>query len=169
MTTREMPRSVAVERIGQGYGAHIVAEDGERAALARRFAILAIDRLEAEVRLEPVPHTPLIRLDARLQAVVRQACVVTLAPVIQHIDESFSLLFGPAEGEVGGTIDIDPDDPDIPEPFEEGRIDVGEALAQQLSLCLDPYPRAPGASFFPAEETESSSTPFAALTKLKRP
>jgi len=37
------------------------------------------------------------------------------------------------------------DDPDDIET-EQDVADLGEALAQQLSLALDPYPRAPGAA-----------------------
>jgi hypothetical protein len=61
--------------------------------------------------------------------------------------------------------DEDPDDL----PAEAGAVDMGEALAQQLSLALDPYPRAPGAEL-PAEATDGGAHgPFAALAKLKRP
>jgi hypothetical protein len=35
---------------------------------------------------------------------------------------------------------------EVAEPFEGDAIDIGEAVAQQLALALDPYPRAPGAS-----------------------
>jgi hypothetical protein len=56
--------------------------------------------------------------------------------------------------------------------------DLGEAVAEQLALALDPYPRAPGAEL-PAEAAEAGSeegeatapgpaAPFAALAGLRR-
>ena len=51
-------------------------------------------------------------------------------------------------------------------------IDLGEVLTEQLSLSLNPYPRAPGASFAainPGEQEEGTPAtgPFAALAGLK--
>jgi hypothetical protein len=49
----------------------------------------------------------------------------------------------------GSTDDVDEvvivGDVDIIESLEGGRIDIGEAVAQQLSLALDPFPRTPEA------------------------
>ena len=59
------------------------------------------------------------------------------------------------------------DDPDDIES-EQGAADLAEALAQQLSLAIDPYPRAPGAEM-PDLEGGGAHGPFATLLKLKRP
>ena len=46
-------------------------------------------------------------------------------------------------------------------------IDVGEAVAEQLALALDPYPRAPGASFAEGGESEQpEDSPFKVLAGL---
>jgi hypothetical protein len=50
-------------------------------------------------------------------------------------------------------------------------LDLGEALAEQLALALDPYPRAPGASLAAAEDEEDESPargPFAGLAPLRK-
>ena len=58
------------------------------------------------------------------------------------------------------------DDPDDIET-EAGMADLGEALAQDLALALDPYPRAPGAEV-PAEyRPDGLGGPFAALAGLR--
>jgi len=45
---------------------------------------------------------------------------------------------------------------------------VAGPLLEELSLALDPYPKAPGAVFgAPAEESDASENPFAVLEKLK--
>jgi uncharacterized metal-binding protein YceD (DUF177 family) len=141
MPEAEFSRPFEAARLGGGVAAYGVAADaGERAGLARRFGLLALDRLEARIELRRVAGG-LIRLDAALAADVVQECVVTLDPVPSRIDEQFTLLFGATADDAAA---LDPD-ADIVEPMADGRIDVGEAVAQQLSLALDPYPRAPGA------------------------
>jgi hypothetical protein len=56
----------------------------------------------------------------------------------------------------------------------DGEIDLGEAVAQQLAVALDPYPRAPGAAWPQADTgdadiaAEPVRRPFAALDALKK-
>jgi hypothetical protein len=64
--------------------------------------------------------------------------VVTLDPVSAHIVDDTALLFGLEPDDAGG---LDPDAEPV-EPLDNGNIDIGEAVAQQLSLAIDPYPRA---------------------------
>lgn len=66
---------------------------------------------------------------------------------------------------------IAPDAEDPPEPLTDGAVDAGEAIAEQLALELDPFPRAPGAVFkgfsSPREGDDRSGGPFAALARLR--
>jgi uncharacterized metal-binding protein YceD (DUF177 family) len=162
----EFSRRVAVGKL-TGLAVHrIEASAAERRALAQRFGILGIDRLAAEVRLNPVPRG--FRLDAALEAEVLQECVVTLDPVSSRIEETFSLVYG--EVNESDAQDMAGAEEDIVEEPPGEELDIGEAVAQQLSLALDPYPRAPGASL-PAEALPPAEAehPFAALAKLKPP
>jgi len=157
----EFSRPIEITRLPAGAPAYsLTANPAERAALARRFGLLALDKLEAEVTLRRVSGG-FIRLSATLAADVVQACVVTLDPVPAHVEDEFSLLFGETDEEEPSLL---MPDTELIEPLEEGRIDMGEAVAQQLSLALDPYPRAPGAV---AAEAEESSSPFAELAKIR--
>jgi uncharacterized metal-binding protein YceD (DUF177 family) len=136
----EFSRMVEVPRAAGRQSTHaIAANDHERATLAGRFALLSLDRLEAEVRLEGLDRG-FVRLTASLDAEVVQSCVVTLEPVPSRIVETFTLLYGAAE--TARDIVLDSDDETV-EPLDGGKIDIGEAVAQQLSLALDPFPRAP--------------------------
>ncbi|OIQ93104.1 hypothetical protein GALL_249140 [mine drainage metagenome] len=172
----EFSRPVRLETLSvaeRGY--EIEASPEECAALAERFGILAVDRLAAQLRLKMLPGGELVRLKAKFQARVRQACVITLEPVRQDIDDGFDLTYGPEE-EVEDTdilVDLDADDP--PEPIRGGAIDLGEAVAEHLALALDPFPRAPGAAFQeiggeeePAPEEGGKPHPFAALASLQK-
>ncbi len=84
-----------------------------------------------------------VRLSARLRAEVVQSCVATLEPVSAAIEEDFSLLFAP-DRDADADLLLRPED-ELIEPLGDGIIDIGEAVAQQLSLALDPYPRASSA------------------------
>jgi hypothetical protein len=50
-----------------------------------------------------------------------------------------------------------------------GGLDLGEAVAQQLAVALDPYPRAPGATISGVPgRTGVAGRAFAVLETLKR-
>ncbi len=53
------------------------------------------------------------------------------------------MVYGAAEPDKTVMVDLESD---AAEPFDGDAIDIGEAVAQQLALALDPYPRAPGVS-----------------------
>ena len=173
----EFSRPIARERLGgRVIVEEISATSHERAALARRFGLLGFDLLRATAKIEPVDGTAgLLRLNGHLSAEVSQACVITLEPVASRVESAFTLLYslepGPAPAPVGvaAEVVVDPEAEDPPEPLGPGGLDLGEAVAQQLAVALDPYPRAPGAAF---EEvpgpTGVARRGFAALEALKR-
>lgn len=143
----------------------IAATAAERAALARRFSLIALDRLEARVTISRMAGG-LLRLAADLSADVVQECVVTLEPVASRVEDRFTLLYGESQGEAGERVLSG--EAELVEPVSGGVVDIGETVAQQLSLALDPYPRAPGATPPPAPgQGQSPAAPFAALAKWK--
>lgn len=153
----------------------IEADADERAALARRFDIEALDRLQAEVRL--IRRGRQVIAEAHFDADLVQACVVSLDPVPAAIRHDFEQIYDPdvrASGEFDELIDIDDDDP--PEPLVDETVDIGELVAEHFGLELDPYPRKPGALVDPRylapenaeEEEEERPGPFAALKALKQ-
>lgn len=170
MRAPEFSRPLRLGTVGQsGRRIELRAEAGEREALARRFDLPDIGSLAASLDLRPEPGGT-IRVRGRLLAEVVQSCVVTLEPVPARVDAPLDLRLLP-DGQAPA--DEDPDSPDeIESPGDVA--DLGEALAEQLALALDPYPRAPGAEL-PAEtrapeEPEAAPArpnPFAALKVLK--
>jgi len=139
------------------------ADAAEREALARRLGLLAIHAMSAELRLVPDVEGA-IRVTGRLLAELEQECGITLVPVRQSVNEELAWRLLP-EGMEPSDGDNDPDDIET----EQGVADLGEALAQELSLALDPYPRAPGAELPPGLEDQQAHGPFASLLKLKQP
>ncbi len=157
----------AVRLSGEGRSYDISATGEERAALARRFDLLTLERLDAQVRLVPLAGG-FYRLTADIDAELIQACVATLEPVPSRLQESFSLLYGPVDA--GSEIVLDAGAETV-EPFEGDVIDIGEAVAQQLSLALDPFPHASEAEPANAIIFEGSpdiDSPFAVLSKLRK-
>lgn len=169
----ELSRPVVLERLGDDELWEIEADARECAALAARFALLGVDRLRATIRLRRPKGGALIRGTGHLEAEVVQRCVVTLEPVHNRIDEDFTLFYTlkpEPEAPQHHDIVVEAEAEDPPEPLPPGGLDLGEAVAQQLGIALDPYPRAPGAAL-PAEaspEAERPAGPFAALESLKR-
>src|SRR5258708_9276945 len=91
----EFARPVDVDRLPSGAGVYdLAATPAERAALARRFGLLALDRLEAQVRLTRLAGR-LLPLSAALSAHLVQACVVTLRPVPGPLHDQFTSLYPP--------------------------------------------------------------------------
>lgn len=170
----EFSRPILVDSLSVAERSHeIEASEDERAALAERFGILSIESLSATVRLRMLPGGDLVRLRGHLKAHVTQACVVTLEPVPEDIDEEFELLYGSAPDEESEEIVVDLEVSDPPEPIIDNAIDIGEAVAEHLALALDPFPRKAGAEYAESEpepevEPEAKPNPFAVLAALKK-
>jgi uncharacterized metal-binding protein YceD (DUF177 family) len=160
----EFSRPVLLARVGaEGFRQAIAATEAERAALARRFDLLALDRLSAAVELVR-RGKEMFFLRAAFDAEFVQSCVVTLDPVTGAVSEEFSLLLGPpeVEGEAAGTVG----DEVAFEPIVGDRIDIGEAVAQEFALALPPFPRSPAAEAESEPPTPDESRPFATLSRL---
>jgi uncharacterized metal-binding protein YceD (DUF177 family) len=143
--SQEFSRFIEADSVGvRPIERQISANGEERAALAVRFQLPSIERLEAHLTLKRA-GSGVIHVRGSLEADVVQSCVVTLAPVPAQIREAFAVDFSDREPKPEAA-DFDLDAADPPEPIRNGHIDLGELAAQQLSLSLDPYPRAPGAA-----------------------
>ncbi len=158
----EFSRIIRAGQIGpEGRQEALSATPAERAALAARFGIPAVERLVAQVTIRPEPGGG-FRVTGSLAAAVVQSCVVTLEPVPQDVAEPVDLRVLAEGAEFS-------EDPEAPDEIamEAESFDLGEAIAEQLALALDPYPRAAGAEL-PEEARAGAATPFAALSALKR-
>jgi uncharacterized metal-binding protein YceD (DUF177 family) len=139
MAMIEFSRPIDVARLGAGEAVYdIAANETERAALAKRFDLVSLEKLAAHVTLRRLPGG-LVRLTASLSADLIQTDVVTLDPVPARVDDDFTLLFG-SDAEDAAALDPEAE---LIEPLSDGQIDIGEAVAQQLSLVMAPYPRGP--------------------------
>lgn len=174
MSQSEFSRCFPVDQIGsQPRTLTIKAEPDECAALAHRFALDAMHRLEASATL--AANDDAILCQGHFSADIVQICVATGVQLAVKVSNDFAIRFVPeTEGDdVAGEIDICVDDFDVVE--HDGRsIDVGEAVAQSLLLALDPFPRSEQAEAAlraagVVGEDEVVSTAFAGLKALLQP
>lgn len=167
-----------------GITVDLEADAAEREALARRFGLIAIRSLVGRGRLERSDEREL-RFLGRLEAEVVQTCVVSLEPVPATVSAPIERRYR-RDGEVPGSdereVVIDPDAVEV-EALDGRSLDLGEALAEELGLALEPYPRAddayalipelsPGVSFGEAEDEdddEETTRPFARLRDIAAP
>jgi uncharacterized metal-binding protein YceD (DUF177 family) len=161
----EFSRLVPLARLGaEPFRQEIAATETERAALALRFDLPAVDRLCAAVELVRL-GTDMFRLRAAFSAEFVQSCVVTLDPVGGVVSEEFTLLYAlpEMEADAGETVE----DEIAFEPLVGNAIDVGEAVAQQFSLALPPFPRSPDAILDAEAPPADEAGPLAAaLSRL---
>ncbi|MEA3014014.1 MAG: hypothetical protein QOD42_2559 [Sphingomonadales bacterium] len=170
MTAPEFSRTVRIDTIGEAPRAmEIAADEGERAALAARFGLIGLARLEAALTLSRRGAEVAVR--GRLAAAVTQACVASGAPVAAEVDAPFDILFRPQPDAEAPEEEIELSESEMDVVFVAGAgIDVGEAVAETLALALDPYPRAPGAEEAlraAGVKSEEEAGPFAALAGLR--
>lgn len=173
MTAPEFSRPVRLDTIGQYTGGQgktmtVEADETERKALARRFGLVEIGALTADVTLTEGDSG--VTATGRLRADVVQSCVASGEPVPATVDEPFTILFRPEPAGPEPEEEIELDEGEMDVMFHDGAmIDVGEAVAQTLALALDPYPRAPDAEekLSAALGEQAPTGPFAALAALK--
>ena len=128
----------------------IEADAGERAALAKRFGLVSLDSLIATVSLYTQSEHGMVRVHGEFSAEIVQICIVTLERLSNRLQASFERLYGPPESGAETEAleeEVSPDAEEPLEPFVDGAIDIGEAVAEQLAVELDPFPRAPGAVY----------------------
>ncbi|MBK6708579.1 MAG: DUF177 domain-containing protein [Sphingomonadales bacterium] len=167
--TPEFSRAIPLSEIGVGAKPrHIEADEKERAALVRRFGLLSLDLLAADVAVQPDGAGYLAV--GRLRGKALQACVASGEPVPASIEESFRIRFvAEASYDADAEVELDADDCDT--LFHDGRaIDLGEAVAESFALALDPFPRSANADAAlkaAGVKDESEAGPFGALAALK--
>lgn len=166
----EFSRTHKADQIGRLAASLSVAADAqERAALAKRFGLLALDRLEADYGLAMEDGAIVAR--GRMRADLAQACVATGVAVPEQVDTDFTLRFVVEGADMpdGEELELDAEDCDTI-GYDGHILDMGEAVAETMALAMTPFPRAPDADAYLKQAgvlSEEQASPFAALLKLK--
>lgn len=143
MSASEMPRPVRLRQVDGGT-TRIEASAAERAALAERFGVVAIDRLVADVTLERDGEE--VAASGRLEAELVQSCGISGEDFPVGIDEPLAFRFVPQVARTVPDEEIELEEGDLDEIEYTGEtFDLGEAIAQSLGLAIDPYAEGPNA------------------------
>lgn len=118
----------------------IEADAGERAALAARFDLQAIEVLSADAAVSRQGET--VRANGTLSATVVQRCIATGAPVEAQVSEHFQIEFRPEPAVESPDEEVELSEGELDVIFyASAAVDLGDAVAESLLLALDPYPR----------------------------
>lgn len=169
VTGNEFSHELKISELGgQMRSIHLSADAAALAALARRFDLAALDRLDADLTVTTAGEG--IVATGQLSAKLAQICVATNAPVPADISETISIRFIP-EPRIDDEAEYELAAEDCDVMFHDGQlIDLGEAVAQSLGLALDPYPRSANADAVlkaAGVKSEGETGPFGALASLK--
>lgn len=168
MTGSEFTRQIDV-RQAEGKHVTLVASETERAALSRRFDLVRIDRLEADIALDRQGTT--VNANGSISADIVQSCAVSAEDLPVAIRETVAFRFVPVAAGHRPDEEVELDAEELDEIEYAGTLfDIGEAVAQSLALAIDPFAVGPN-----AEEArrkagllgEGEAGPFAALKALK--
>ncbi len=168
--TTEFSRVERLDTIGgEERQVTIAADADERAALARRFGLVALDRLSADFAIRR--DAAAVIACGHVSAAVVQSCTVTGVPLHASVEEDVTLRFVEPTTAGGGDeeIELSGDALDTIE-IEGGGIDLGEAAAETMALALDPFPRSPDAAAVLKQAgviSEEEAGAFGALAGLK--
>jgi uncharacterized metal-binding protein YceD (DUF177 family) len=167
MSVPEFSRPVDI-READGKRLELTADEAERAALARRFDLVRIDRLDAEVTLSRDGDT--IDATGTLCADIVQSCAVSAEDLPVAVRERLAFRFVPQTGSHRPDEEIELDADELDEIEYSGTsFDVGEAVAQSLALAIDPFAVGPEAERARQQAGllgEGDTGPFAALKGL---
>jgi len=168
MSTPEFSRPIDIGEAG-ARELQLAANKAERAALAARFGLVRIDRLEASVALEQVDQV--VDAAGRLVAEFVQSCAVSAEDLPVAIDEELSFRFVSTRETSGSDEEVEVSAEECDEIEYSGTsFDLGEALAQSLALAIDPFatgPEADAARTLAGMTDPEDNGPFAALKGLK--
>ena len=164
----EFARPQRVDTIGDDARTiEVDADAQERAALAKRFDLIGIERLTGKFTIRR--DAAGIVAEGRVEAAVTQACSITGDPLPVTVDEPVALRFVAEEDSGQDEVELGDSDIDVI-PHDGGTIDLGEVAAETMALALDPFPRGPNAEVVLKEAgvlSEEQAGPFGVLAGLK--
>jgi len=146
----------------------IAASPEECAALARRFDLVAVHALEADIAF--IAAREAVEANGRLRAAIVQVCAISGEDLPVAIDEPLALRFVPERAVAEEEIELAEEELDEI-GYTGTAFDLGEAIAQSLALAIDPYATGPEAERAREQaglSTPEASGPFAALAALKK-
>lgn len=142
---------------------HLAPDAPARRAIAERLGEPGLEALEGDFIVRPVGGG--VDLDLRVRARVNRVCVASLEPMIETVDERYSIRFERDFVESGVEEFLSGDV--SREPLDGDTLDLDEILVQHLVISLAPHPRKEGVSSLAEGYRDPVNlSPFAGLKGL---
>jgi len=159
---------ISAEQLNQGKPVNLLLEADRQSCkeLAERFDWVEVCSLRAELRLKSVAKS-VYQVTGQIEAAIIQSCRLSGNPVPEALLIAVNERFADLGTEAGDT-EIDPMAVSV-EALEDGKIPVGEMIAQLVGLEATPWPRDLGVAderILPAGEDPVH--PFASLAQMKK-
>ena len=139
----KMPQSYVLE-----------ASEKELKTLEKRFDVEKIHFLKAHLTVCP---NDIVKVQGKIESLTRRECVVSLEKFDEKMNEEFEVLYA----------DNPPADSDeIIDTIDKGRIHLGEIIAEQYGLALNPFPKKMGVENIYEEKDIEIPKPIADLKKI---
>ncbi|PCJ33769.1 MAG: hypothetical protein COA93_06475 [Alphaproteobacteria bacterium] len=179
----EFSRPIDVTTVGKnGRQFNFQATEAEKTALALRFDVLEIIRLNANADITPAKKGQ-YKLMVSYNVKLNQACSISLETVTDDVSGNFTVILQHPPREPNKQsqkedleVDFDYEESDF-EYINSNLVDVGELIAQYISLEINPYPRKSGVTGEElrqkiiqekdANPSQGKKSPFAVLKSLK--
>jgi uncharacterized metal-binding protein YceD (DUF177 family) len=177
--TLPITHPVNVARLPQkGMPVKLIANEKERAALAKDHALVSVDSFEAELLVSKWRRDG-VKITGKVKADIVQTCSITLEPLLASIENEIEAVFVPETSKLAkpkfdadGEMVLDANGPDAPETFSGDTLDVGLIAEEFFELAINPYPRKEGAELevndTGADNEPIKVSPFAKLASLKQ-
>jgi hypothetical protein len=172
MSAPEYSRTFDVRQVDRLH-VRLEPDAAERAALARRFGIVSIETLAADIDLACKTRAGGFQIEASgtLKAQIVQPCAISAEDLAVTIDEPLFFRFVPQSTAFAPDEEIELSAEALDEIEYEGtHFDLGEAVAQSLALAIDPFLTGPDAEAMRKSGLigkPEEANPFAALKGLK--
>lgn len=143
----------------------LIATAQELNTLAERFELPAVKSFHVT---GSITGDHILKVSADIRAQITQICVITL----KEFDADFKTHFEEFFSEKGVDYDTEQDfdidmEEDVSDMIKNGKLNLGEIIAQQFGLALDPFPRSTDETFEYIEEAPGQKqNPFKGLKDL---
>ena len=153
---------------------NLTAGKDELAYIGEILKVSDVRSFRAEIYVQSDRETHLITVKGKAEAELELQSVISLENFWKKHCAEFELVFDPsADPKRRRETDGDFRE-DLPDPVENGQIDLAAVAIEQIALTMDDYPRQEGEVFvFKSEFTEdevekAAKNPFSVLKKLKK-
>lgn len=151
---------------------HLKASPKDLVYLTEVLKVPAVKSCEADISLKHNYREHALSVSGRVRAELELTSVISLENFDKIYEGEFTLHYD-TKATYKDIRDMEPEyNDDVPDIIEDGRIDLGNIVIEQIALLIEDYPRKDGEVFsFESEfdtETTEAMNPFNILKKLKK-